>query len=145
LYYTGNFSTFTRNFTLREVKAMYKSIKDTILEIQAYDHDEVELSNELTARLLKLRKKRDKLDVKIKAIENDLKATLSYKGSTYGSSDHLTATLVKRAQYTYSDKVSALEKELKRMKAQERKEGASKDYSDGGIKINPIKQDYGRD
>jgi len=123
IYYTGNVSTFSRNFTDRQLKIMLRKIVDTIQEIDAYQYSEIEISDKLTDKLLKLKGKRDKLNSRIKLIENEIKNTLEFKGEKYGVSTVGDYTLVQTKKYAYSNQVSDMEKEIKRLKKEERDNG----------------------
>lgn len=135
LYYTGNFWVFSRTFGKREITSMIKRIAKSINEIHAYEHREYELNDDVVARLFKLKKKRDKLDVKIKMIENDIKRSMEYNSMIYGSSEKATATIVHRSSYKYSEDVAELERKLKVLKEKEKSEGAEKVTSAGNLKI----------
>jgi hypothetical protein len=122
LQFTGRIEEFVRIFSIPEVNRFLQSIHDTVLDIEAYEYDELEVEDEIVNRYIHLQNVIEqaeqemaeiKLKIQTKMVINDVSFAKNTKGNFF---------LQSRKSWGYSSVVEELKQEIAKQQKYEQKE-----------------------
>lgn len=111
LIFSGRVEEFNREFTQRELLLLELDIRDTIIEIEAYDFEEMPLDDELLDEYIKLEEAKKEIEDRLNEIRDSIKQDLETSGLEYAIGTKGKFTLSKRGTWKYSDAVKEFQKE----------------------------------
>jgi len=127
--FTGKVEAFIRNFTIEEIRAFHKKIKETAEEIDNYVHTISEMGGDVDERLLYLMSEKKRIDSELDLLKAELLVELREDDTKYAQSENFNITLVSRKNWTYSENIGEIIKknssEVKLMKLKEEKNGTA--------------------
>ena len=87
LLYTGKVETFERIITADEVRAFENKVKETILEIEAYEYKELDIDENDIERYIYLQKVIEEASLELSAIKMKVEGEMTEADVTFGKGD----------------------------------------------------------
>jgi hypothetical protein len=131
LRYTGHVESFKRVFTEDDMVNMMTKVVAALKEIEAYEHVEVELKNNLVNRYIELDTLLKETKDEMETIKLEVKNYLINNHAKYGVTENGRFSLSERKSYVFSPELSEKEKEYKleidKLKKTEKDNGTAKE------------------
>jgi len=125
LLYTGTVKTFNRDFTELELLKLEDKIRATIIEIEEFDYQELEVDNKDAERYAYLLKVVEEANQEMSAIKMKVHAEMLEQDVTFGKADVGNFIITKRKSWKYSEVVDELKKDITKQQKHEQKMGVA--------------------
>lgn len=143
LRYTGRIEKFERTFTEEDMVNMGTKISMTLTEIKNHEHVELELSETLVNRYIKLAALEKKIKSELNIIKLEVHNNLKTNGVKYGLTSNGRFSISERKSYIYSSDLIVKETEYKteidKLKKQEKDSGTATVEISESLRFNLVK------